>query len=366
MTTRRGPFPGRSPMKGRGASHNPPNRFETISYVPDPDHADPDIETSGPRTEFLKDDTRTIVTCNESPDVGFDASVNPYRGCEHGCAYCYARPYHEYLGFSAGLDFETKILVKDRAAELLRKTLDSPRWVPRPVGMSGVTDPYQPIERHFKITRDCIAVLAECRNPVYIVTKNHLITRDTDLLSELARRDAASAMLSFSTMNAALSRVLEPRTSTPERRLGAIEALASSDVPVGVFVAPVIPGLTDHEVPAIVEAAARSGASFALCHLVRLPHGVATLFTEWLDAHAPDRKNKVLNRIRETRGGTLDDPRFWTRVRGEGEFAEQISGLFEMACRRTGLQTECPVLSTASFRRPPKERLLWDDPEGRR
>jgi DNA repair photolyase len=356
---------GGSPIRGRGISRNPPNRFETISYVPDPECADDDGESPSPRTVFLNDTTRSIVTCNESPDVGFDASVNPYRGCEHGCAYCYARPYHEYLGFSAGLDFETKILVKRRAAELLRKKLESPRWTPRPIGMSGVTDPYQPIERRAKITRACLAVLAEYGNPVYIVTKNQLITRDMDILTDLARRDAASAMLSFSTLNPNLSRVLEPRTSTPERRLAAIESLAASGVPVGVFVAPVIPGLTDHEVPAIVERAASAGARFAMCHLVRLPHGVATLFSEWLDTHAPTRKHKVLNRIRETRGGTLDDPRFWKRVRGEGEFAEQISGLFEMTCRRVGVKMECPVLSTDSFRRPSKERLLWEGPQGR-
>jgi DNA repair photolyase len=355
---------GRSPLRGRGVSRNPPNRFETVSYVPDPQTANSDGEARNPRTVFLKDTTRSIVACNESPDVGFDASVNPYRGCEHGCAYCYARPYHEYLGFSAGLDFETKILVKLRAAELLRRKLDSNRWVPRPVGLSGVTDPYQPIERQLKITRACVAVLAEYRNPVYLVTKNHLITRDADLLSELAARNAASAMISFSTLSGSLARVLEPRTSSPERRLEAIESLASAGIPVGVFVAPVIPGLTDHEVPAIVASAARRGAAFAMCHLVRLPHGVGALFEEWLDLHAPDRKNKVLNRIRETRGGMLDDPRFWTRVRGEGEFSKQISGLFEMACRRNGLKTECPVLSAASFRRPPKERLLWDDSEG--
>jgi DNA repair photolyase len=357
---------GRSPIRGRGVSRNPPNRFETISYVPDPEFPETEGDTPNPRTVFLKDTTRSIVTCNTSPDVGFDASVNPYRGCEHGCAYCYARPYHEYLGFSAGLDFETKILVKERAAELLRKTLDSPRWRPRPVGMSGVTDPYQPVERHLTITRDCIAVLAEYRNPVYIVTKNHLITRDADLLSGLARHGAASAMISFSTLNPDLSRVLEPRTSTPARRLDAIADLSASGIPVGVFVAPVIPGLTDHEVPAIVDKAAGAGARFALCHLVRLPHGVAALFEDWLEFHVPNRKNKVLNRIRETRGGTLDDPRFWTRVRGEGEFADQISGLFEIACRRTGISTQCPELSTSAFRRPPKQRLLWDDPEGLR
>jgi len=346
-----------APPRGRGASRNPPNRFATISHVPDPEYAEPGAEPKGPRTIFLKDNTRSIVTLNESPDVGFDVSVNPYRGCEHGCAYCYARPYHEYLGFSAGLDFETKILVKERAPELLRKKLNSPRWASRPVAMSGVTDPYQPVERQLKITRACIAVLAEYRNPVNIVTKNHLITRDVDLLSELALSNAAAVMLSFSTLNADLSRVLEPRTSTPSLRLEAIRTLSSSGIPVGVFVAPVIPGLTDHEVPSIVESAARAGAGFALCHLVRLPHGVAELFEEWLETHAPDRKQKVLNRIRETRGGSLDDTRFSTRFRGTGEFADQIAGLFEMTCRRMGLKTKCPELSTAAFRRPSKGQL---------
>lgn len=347
----------RAPPRGRGAFRNLPNRFETIVRVPDPEYADPDAPPTGLRTAFFRDDTRSIVTVNKSPDVGFDASINPYRGCEHGCAYCYARPYHEYLGFSAGLDFETKILVKERAPELLRRKLGSPRWTPKPVAMSGVTDPYQPVERQLKITRACIAVLAEYRNPVNIVTKNHLITRDVDLLCELALSNAAAAMFSFSTLNPDLSRVLEPRTSTPSLRLEAIRALSSAGIPVGVFVAPVIPGLTDHEVPAIVESAARAGARFALCHLVRLPHGVAALFEEWLDTHAPDRKNKVLNRIRETRGGCLDDTRFSTRFRGEGEFAEQIAGLFEMTCRRMGLATECPELSTAAFRRPPRGQL---------
>jgi DNA repair photolyase len=352
---------GRSPIRGRGVSRNPPNRFDKMSYVADPDLADAEGECPNPRTVFLKDTTRSIVTRNTSPDVGFDASVNPYRGCEHGCAYCYARPYHEYLGFSAGLDFETKILVKERAAELLRRKLASPKWVPRTVSLSGVTDPYQPVEKYLKLTRACIAVLADYGNPVNIVTKNHLITRDADLLSGLARRGAASAMISFSTLNADLSRVLEPRTPTPERRLDAIRTLAEAGIPVGAFVAPVIPGLTDHEVPAIVEKTARAGARFALCHLVRLSHGVAVLFEEWLESHVPNRRNKVLNRIRETRGGTLDDPRFWTRVRGEGEFADQISGLFEMACRKAGIGTQSPELSTSAFRRPPKERFLWDD-----
>jgi DNA repair photolyase len=306
---------------------------------------------------FLKDDTRSILTCNDSPDVGYEMSLNPYRGCEHGCVYCYARPYHEYLGFSAGLDFETKILVKERAPELLRKKLNSPRWTPKTVALCGVTDPYQPIERHLRLTRGCIAALAEYRNPVSIVTKNHLVTRDIDHLSSLARVKAALVMISFSTLNGDLARILEPRTSVPHRRLEAIGALAASGIPVGVFVAPVIPGLTDHEVPAIVEDAARAGAAFAVCHLVRLPHGVARLFEEWLDTHRPDRKDKVLNRIRDTRRGRLDDTRFRTRFRGEGPFADQIVRLFDLARRRAGIGGESPELSTAAFRRPSKGQL---------
>ena len=347
----------RTPIGGRGARRNPPNRFETISYVSDPDGAGPESDPIKPQTIFLRDTTRSIVTFNDSPDVGFEASVNPYRGCEHGCAYCYARPYHEYLGFSAGLDFETKILVKERAAELLRNKLSSPRWTPRPVGMSGVTDPYQPIERHLNITRGCISVLAEFRNPLTIVTKNHLITRDIDLLSDLACVHAVFVMISFSTLRADLARILEPRTSTPARRLEAIEALSTAGIPVGVFAAPIIPGLTDHEVPSIVESAARAGARFAICHLVRLPHGVGALFEEWLECHLPQRKNKVLNRIRETRQGRLDDSRFCTRFRGQGKFADQIAALFEAACRKTGMGHESPELSTAAFRRPAKGQL---------
>lgn len=349
----------RSPLRGRGVSRNLPNRFETISYVPDPDYTESEDGAVDPRTRFLKDTSRSIVTVNDSPDVGFEVSVNPYRGCEHGCAYCYARPYHEYLGFSSGLDFETKILVKEKAPELLRRKLNSPRWTPRPVAMSGVTDPYQPIERQLRLTRGCVEAFADFRNPVSIVTKNHLVTRDIDLLASLARVHAALVMISFSTLDPELARVLEPRTSAPARRLDAIAELSAAAVPVGVFVAPVIPGLTDHEVPSIVEGAARAGAGFAACHLVRLPHGVAVLFEEWLEAHLPARKNKVLNRIRETRRGRLDDSRFSTRLRGEGEFAAQIMKLFEVACRRAGIGREGPELSTAAFRRPSRGQLSF-------
>src|SRR5439155_1369985 len=225
-------------IKGRGASWNPQNRFEKLAYIPDED-ASPD-ESPAPNTIFLRDPVRTIIARNDSPDVGFEASVNPYRGCEHGCIYCFARPTHEYLGFSAGLDFETKIIVKEDAPELLREELMSPRWKPRLIAISGVTDPYQPIERKLQITRRCLEVLAEFRNPTCIITKNHLVSRDIDVLSELARYDAVSVNLSVTTLDPALANIMEPRASTPQRRLEAIEALAKANIPVGAMVAPVI------------------------------------------------------------------------------------------------------------------------------
>ena len=342
-------------LRGRGASENPPNRFETVSLDPDPEWDD--SEAPGPATVFLKDTSRSIVAYNDSPDVGFDASVNPYRGCEHGCIYCYARPTHEYLGFSAGLDFETKILVKEDAPELLRCELSSPNWQPQVVAVSGVTDPYQPVERRLGITRRCLEVFVEFRNPIVIITKNYLVTRDVDLLSELARFDAAAVFLSVTTLDDNLRQTLEPRTSHPSRRLAAIEALAQAGVPVGVLVAPVIPGLTDHELPSIIESCARSGAKFAGSVPLRLPHGVAALFEEWLQQHAPDRKDKVLNRIRAVRGGRLNDPRFGSRMKGEGIFAEQIAAMFSLACRKTGILGRSPNLSTASFRRPLGDQL---------
>src|SRR5437899_2910692 len=222
-------------IKGRGASWNPQNRFEKLAYVPDED-APPD-ESPAPNTIFLRDPVRTIIARNESPDIGFDASVNPYRGCEHGCIYCYARPTHEYLGFSAGLDFETRIVVKEDAPELLREELMSPKWTPQLIAISGVTDPYQPIERKLQLTRRCLAVLAEFRNPVAIITKNHLVTRDIDILSELAKFDAISVAVSVTTLDAELANVMEPRTTTPQLRLAAIEALASAGIPATVMIA---------------------------------------------------------------------------------------------------------------------------------
>src|SRR5262245_15549276 len=239
-------------IRGRGAASNPGNRFERLNYARSEDDA---ADDSTPGTLLLKDATRSIINYNDSPDVGFEASINPYRGCEHGCVYCFARPNHEYLGFSSGLDFETKILVKENAPELLREELSSARWVPQVIAISGVTDAFQPIERRLCLTRRCLEVLTEFRNPVVIITKNELVTRDIDLLSELARYDAALVFISVTSLDGDLARRLEPRASQPARRLAAIEAMAKSDIPVGVFVAPVIPGLTDHELPAILQAA---------------------------------------------------------------------------------------------------------------
>jgi len=342
-------------LSGRGAAENPPNRFEKLSYQPDPESNDP--EQSSAKTQFLKDSSRSLITYNDSPDVGFEASINPYRGCEHGCIYCYARPTHEYLGFSAGLDFETKILVKEDAPELLRKELASRRWKPKILAISGVTDPYQPIERRLELTRRCLEVLAEFRNPVMIVTKNQLVARDVDLFKQLAEHHAVAVFVSVTTLDANLARVMEPRTSTPRNRLAAIEALATAGVPVGVMVAPTIPGLTDHEMHSIIVAAVNAGARYAGYVVVRLPHAVKELFETWLEQHFPDRRKKVLSHIRDMRGGKLNDPNFGSRMRGEGAYSEQIKSMFKLACRKAGIEGNHVSLSTESFRRPGEPQM---------
>jgi DNA repair photolyase len=344
-----------NPAHGRGTAENPPNRFEKLVYLRDPDFDD--AEQPSAKTQFLRDVSKSLVTYNDSPDVGFEASINPYRGCEHGCIYCYARPYHEYLGFSSGLDFETKILVKEDAPELLRKELASRRWTPKVLAISGVTDPYQPIERKLQLTRRCLQVLAEFRNPTIIITKNRLVARDIDQLRELARFDAAAVCVSVTTLDAELARVMEPRTSTPANRLDAIRTLSEAGVPVRVLVAPVIPGLTDHEITSIITSAAEAGARYAGYVVVRLPYAVKELFESWLGEHFPDRKKKVLNRIREMRGGKLNDPNFGSRMKGEGVFAEQIKSMFKLACRKAGIEESGPELSTAAFRRPDGPQL---------
>jgi DNA repair photolyase len=336
-------------LRGRGASWNPPNRFERL-HVDREGWTDPDDPP--PQTVLLDDATRSILAWNDAPDVGFDVGINPYRGCSHGCAYCYARPTHEYLGFSAGLDFESRILVKRTAPDLLRTALSSKRWQPQVIGLSGNTDAYQPVERRLRITRRCLEVLADFRNPVGIVTKSYLVTRDVDLLESLARHRAVAVVLSVTTLRNELQRALEPRASSPARRLGAIRVLAAAGIPVGVNVAPVIPGLTDHELPEILEAAAEAGASFANTILLRLPHGVKEIFDDWLRRHAPDRRDKVLNRIREMRGGALYDARYEVRGRGEGPWADQLRTLFRVTRDRLGLN-RAPQLSASAFRVPP-------------
>ena len=339
----------------RGAVNNPANRFEKIHLERDEDW-NPE-EDPLPRTTFLRDLSQTIIAYNDSPDVGFEASINPYRGCEHGCIYCYARPFHEYLGFSAGLDFETKIMVKENAPELLRKELSSPKWKPKTIAISGVTDCYQPVERKLKLTRRCLEVLAEFRNPVGIVTKNYLVTRDIDVLGELARHQAAVVFISVTTLDSELRNVMEPRTSPPAARLAAIKKLSDAGIPTGFLLAPVIPGLTDHEIPAIVAAATDAGAKFGGHVPLRLPHAVAPMFEDWLARHFPDRKDKVLNRIRALRGGKLYDSAFGERMSGEGIFARQIEKMFDVAARKAGIENQRPELSTEAFRRVDGKQL---------
>jgi len=344
--------------RGRGAGFNPPNRFA-------PEHHEIELETveddedymeglRRPETQFLPDGSRSIIAENQSPDVGFEASINPYRGCEHGCVYCYARPTHEYLGMSSGLDFETKILVKHDAPRLLRQALAAPSWRPRVLAMSGVTDAYQPIERKLRLTRRCLEVLVEFRQAVVVVTKNRLVTRDIDLLSALAEQGAAGVFVSVTTLNPALAARMEPRTSRPSGRIEAIRTLAAAGIPVGVMVAPVIPGLNDHEMPTILEAAAKAGAQTAGYTLIRLPMTVAPLFEDWLDRHHPDAKAKVLGRIRSIRQGKLNDPRFGERMRGEGPIAEMIARLFRSSCKRLDLNLRPWPVSAAAFQRPTK------------
>lgn len=338
------------PPAKRGTTANPENRYERIHV-----DLDDDVESDGtPPTIFYRDATRTALARNDSPDIGFQFSLNPYRGCEHGCIYCYARPSHEYLSFNAGLDFERRILVKDDAPQRLREAFLSPRWEPQIVSLSGNTDCYQPAERRLCLTRRCLEVFCEFRNPVGIVTKSALVTRDVDLLAELARVNAVIVMISITSLDSHLARRMEPRAAQPARRLDAIAQLASAGVPVGVLTAPIIPGLNDEEIPAILAAAARAGARTAGWVLLRLPKPVDSLFDEWLRENYPNRRERILHRIRECRGGHISDSQFGRRMRGQGVYAEQIESLFRTSARRCGLDGREPPLNTAAFRRPPQ------------
>ena len=344
-----------APIHGRGAAIDPPNRFAPLIFEPDPDC--PPDERPHPRTQFFFDASESLLTKNDSPDIPFTVGLNPYRGCEHGCAYCFARPYHEYLGWSSGLDFETKIMVKLRAPELLRHELSSPRWRPQAIAMSGITDCYQPGERQFRVTRGCLEVCAEFRQPISIITKNALVARDLDVFTELARHQCTAVYVSVTTLDADLAGKLEPRASRPAARLRAIRELSAAGISVGVMVAPVIPGLTDHELPAILAAAAEAGAERAGYVVLRLPHAVKDIFLRWLDDHAPTKKARVLDRVREIRGGKLNVSEWGRRLRGEGIFAEQLRELFRVTARRAGLNQERHELSTAHFRHPGGEQL---------
>ena len=341
------------PHKGRGTSVNPTNRFESVDIVVDEYvEADPDGPSPSPRTQFIPDSSRSILTQNNSPDVGFEFSVNPYRGCEHGCVYCFARPTHEYLGMSAGLDFETKIMVKENAASLLREKLLSKSWKPEVINLSGVTDCYQPIERKLKLTRACLEVLTDFRNPFTIITKNSLVLRDLDILKEMSQFNGVKVMISVTTLDSKLATVMEPRTSHPLSRLKTIETLAQAGIPVGAMIAPVIPGLTDHEMPAILKAVAQAGATQVGYVPLRLPYVLDELFTNWLEEHFPDRKERVLNRIKEIRGGKLNNSEFGSRMRGEGIYAEQIRSMFHLYSRKENLNQMRTELSVEHFRRP--------------
>ncbi len=335
-------------IKGRGTAQTLPGRFQATDTVRLPQEA-PDRVHS----EYIREAARTILSKNDSPDVPFEQSINAYRGCEHGCIYCYARPAHAYVDLSPGIDFETKIFFKPDAARLLESALAKPGYRPRTIALGTNTDPYQPAERNFELTREILDVLAEHRHPVSIVTKSSLVERDIDLLSQMARDNLVRVMISVTTLDRQLKRTLEPRASSPEARLATIRHLVDAGIPTGALVAPVIPALNDHEIEAIVEAVARAGADKAGYILLRLPWEVRPLFENWLDEHYPLRKDKVMNILRSCRGGRDNDPRFGHRMRGSGPYATLIRTRFSAATRRSGLeQGESADLDTSLFSAP--------------
>lgn len=342
---------------GRGTSLDPHNRFESISKEADWEHLEHDeaIASGIPQkvpTEYFADATQSLITKNNSPDIPFTYSLNPYRGCAHGCSYCYARPYHEYLGFSSGLDFETKIMVKQEAPRLFREFLKRRSWKCEVIAMSGVTDCYQPAERQFEVTRGCLEVALEARQPLGIITKNALILRDIDLLSEMAKRNLVCANISVTSLDQKLTSKMEPRTSSPEARLNAIEKLTAAGIPVNVMTAPIIPGLNDAEIPAILEAVAERGAIGAGYTLLRLPHAVKEIFTNWLEEHLPEHAERVRSRIEACHGGQLYDSTWGSRMRGQGMIAETIAKSFAIFQQKYGLTQRRVSLDTKGFRGP--------------
>ena len=358
-------------LRGRGALSNAVGRYESQKRVLVDDGWDDgwrDEDGTPPplRTEVIRDATRTIIARNKSPDISFDQSINPYRGCEHGCIYCFARPTHAYLGMSPGADFESRLFAKPNAAELLAKELSAPSYVPKVIAIGTNTDPYQPIEKKMRIMRSVLEVLRDFRHPVGIVTKSPLIMRDIDILSEMARDGLAKVALSVTTLDRRLARSMEPRAGTPGRRLAAIRALSDAGIPAGVMFAPAIPALNDGEMEAVLAAAVEHGATSAGYVLLRLPLEIKDLFREWLEAHEPNRAKHVMSLIRSMRGGKDYDAQWNVRMKGTGPYAEMIARRFHMAVKRLGLNKDPRSLSLAKFKRPPKtgdQLSLFDAPQ---
>lgn len=339
-----------------GSMIDPPNRFERTRHEADLEHLEWDQEyltgLNERQVEYLTDASKSIVSENDSPDVGFRYSVNPYRGCQHGCSYCYARNSHEYLGLNAGLDFETKIIVKQDAPQLLRDFLSKKSWKPEVIVFSGVTDCYQPAERQFKLTRQCLEVALECHQPVGIITKNALVVRDIDILREMASLRLVHVNISVTSLDPELARIMEPRTSTPAARLRAIQTLTAAKIPARVMVAPIIPGLNDSEIPAILGASKDAGAGSAGHVLLRLPLSVRPVFVEWLERTQPLKAEKVKSLIRGTRGGQLNQSEWVKRMVGTGQMAEQINQVFDVFVKKLGLHGKLPPLDFSQFRPP--------------
>jgi len=351
-------------QKGRGAVSNRAGRFESLEVVAMDDGWGIADEPLPPlETTVLPEPAQSVITRNDSPDIPFELSINPYRGCEHGCVYCFARPSHAYVNLSPGLDFETRLFYKQDAALRLREELNRRGYKPSPINLGSNTDPYQPLEQRLGVTRSLLEVLAECHHPVTIVTKSALVVRDLDLLRRLAAEQLVRVFVSVTTLDDELKRRMEPRAAGPKARLAAISKLAEADIPVGVMFAPVVPAINDHELEVVLAAAAAAGAETAGYILLRLPGEVRELFYEWLDTHYPDRANRVRNRIRELRGGRDNDPRFGRRMRGQGPWADLLRRRFEECCRREGLENgRSTPLSTALFRPPsraPGQMELW-------
>lgn len=348
-------FENPQPIRNRGVSSNPKNRFDSL--VRELEFSEDNEPIKSMRTQYIEDPSQSILSRNQSPDLNFNQSLNPYRGCEHGCAYCYARPTHEYLGYSSGLDFESRILFKPRAAELLESALSARGYKPETLAMSGVTDPYQPVEKRMGITRNCLEVLARCHHPVSLVTKNAGLLRDLDLFQKLDAYDCVSINLSITTLDRKLARMLEPRTSSPQQRLDAVTELSRAGIPTGVLMGPVIPGLTDEEMPRIFEAARDAGARWFRFTVIRLPHAVKSLFQEWLRHRVPGKADRVLDRIQQLRGGRLYDAEFGVRMTGQGIWAEQFYKLHRLTAHRLGFEEKPARLCPDHFLPPSGKQM---------